>query len=70
MVLVLDSKTIMLKEFSYDGKGGQGIHFYVGRGPQPSSKGTVVANELGYFEPLRRYQKEDVTLGLPGIFTI
>lgn len=65
-VLVLDSKTLMLKEFSYDGLGGKGIHFYVGRGPQPSSKGTVVPNELGYLEPLRRYVKEDVQLQLPG----
>ena len=56
----------MLKEFYYDGKGGKGIHFYVGRGPQPSSKGTVVPNELGYMEPLRRYHKEDIKLQLPG----
>ena len=53
-VLVMDSKTIMLEKFYYDGKGGNGIHFYAGRGPQPSSKGSVVPNELGYFEPLRR----------------
>ena len=65
-VEVLDSKTIMLKEFYYDGKGGKGVHFTVGRGPQPSSKGTVVPNELGYLEPLRRYQKEDIKLQLPG----
>ena len=56
----------MLKEFYYDGKGGKGIHFYVGRGPQPSSKGTVVPNELGYMEPLRKYYKEDIKLQLPG----
>ena len=65
-VEVLDSKTLMLKEFYYDGKGGKGIHFYVGRGPQPSSKGTVVPNELGYMEPLRKYHKEDIKLQLPG----
>lgn len=58
----------MLEEFSYDGQAGKGIHFYVGRGPQPSSKGTVVPNELGYIEPLRRYFKEDVTLQLPGLY--
>ena len=56
----------MLKEFYYDGKSGKGIHFYVGRGPQPSSKGTVVPNELGYMEPLRKYYKEDIKLQLPG----
>ena len=60
----------MLSQFYYDGKGGNNIHFYVGRGPQPSSKGTVVPNELGYLEPLRRYQGEDVTLQLPGTTTI
>jgi len=69
-VEVLDSKTLMLKEFYYDGKGGKGIHFYVGRGPQPSSKGTVVPNELGYMEPLRKYHKEDIKLQLPGTTTI
>jgi len=69
-VEVLDSKTLMLKEFFYDGNGGKGVHFYIGRGPQPSSKGTVVPNELGYLEPLRRYHKEDIKLQLPGDTTI
>ena len=69
-VLVLDSKTLMINQFYYDGKAGNGVHFYVGRGPQPSSKGTVVPNELGYLEPLRRYHGEDVTLQLPGDTTI
>ena len=44
---VLDSKTLMLKEFYCNEKGGKGIHFYVSRGSQPSSKGTVVPNEEG-----------------------
>lgn len=69
-VLVLDSKTIMLEQFFYDGKAGKGVHFYVGRGPQPSSKGVVVPDELGYLEPLRSYHGEDVTLQLPGTTTI
>jgi hypothetical protein len=60
----------MLEKFFYDGKGGSGIHFYVGRGPQPSSKGTVVPDEMGYLEPLRRYFDEDVQLELPGDLTI
>ncbi len=74
LVLVLDSKTLMFEKFSYDGKGGKGVHFYVGKGPQPSSKGTIVPDELGYLEPMRRYSKEDVKLQLPGkppkIFTL
>ena len=61
-VLVLDSKTIMLEKFFYDGKGGNGVQFFVGRGPQPSSKGQVIPNELGYLEPLRRYHNEDIRL--------
>ena len=69
-VLVLDSKTIMLEKFYYDGKGGNGVHFYAGRGPQPSPKGSVVPNELGYFEPLRRYYNEDVKISLPGDTTV
>jgi len=36
-VVVMDSKTIKIPAFSYDGKGGE-VYFYAGEGPQPSSK--------------------------------
>ena len=56
--MVMDSKTIHLKEFSYDGLGGDGVYFWVGHGPQPSSKGIKVPDELGYLEPLSAYGRQ------------
>lgn len=68
-VVVMDSKTIKLEGFSYDGLGGD-VYFWVGIGPQPSSKGHQVPDELGYFSPLRKYDQEDVYLQLPGESTV
>ena len=33
----MDSKTIKLPAFTYDGQGGE-VFFFAGEGPQPSSK--------------------------------
>ncbi|KAK6622474.1 hypothetical protein RUM44_002285 [Polyplax serrata] len=66
---VVDSKTIRLTEFSYDGTASQ-AYFWVGVGPQPSSKGFKVPDEYGYLNPLRAYKEQDVTLELPGELTI
>ncbi|KAK6633087.1 hypothetical protein RUM43_012830 [Polyplax serrata] len=65
---VVDSKTIRLTEFSYDGTASQ-AYFWVGVGPQPSSKGFKVPDEYG-LNPLRAYKEQDVTLELPGELTI
>lgn len=43
---ILDSKTIKLNGFIYDGKA-KSAHFWVGVGPQPSSKGYQVPDEYG-----------------------
>ncbi len=40
-VVVLNSKVIKLQSFTYDGRGGE-VYFWVGVGPQPSSKGHKV----------------------------
>lgn len=45
-VIVMDSKSIKLMDFSYDGKADGLIHFWVGIGPQPSSKGHHVSLAL------------------------
>ncbi|XP_037091672.1 protein Skeletor, isoforms B/C-like [Pollicipes pollicipes] len=68
-IRIIDSKTIEVKDFSYDGTGGE-VYFWVGLGPQPSSKGVKVPDEYGYVNPLRRYDKEDVLVTLPGEMTI
>ena len=72
-VILLDSKTIFLKYFTYDGRGGDGVHFWVGNGPQPDRKGHIVPNERGYLEPLGRYDTlngKSVRLQLPGNLTV
>ena len=52
-VVVMDSKTVKIPAFTYDGLGGQ-VFFTAGEGPQPSSKGFVLPDELGYLAPLGR----------------
>ena len=36
-VVVMDSKTVKIPAFTYDGKGGE-VYFFAGEGPQPSSR--------------------------------
>lgn len=45
-VVILDAKTIKIPQFIYDGRGLD-AYFWVGVGPQPSSKGTKVPDENG-----------------------
>lgn len=45
-VEILDAKTIRIPEFTYDGKGKE-TYFWIGVGPQPSSKGNRVPDERG-----------------------
>lgn len=66
---ILDSKTIRIPEFHYDGLGAR-VHFWTGVGPQPGSKGHKIPDEMGYLDPLRRYEGETITLELPGDQTI
>ena len=62
-VIVMDSKTFKIPAFTYDGRGGE-VYFYAGEGPQPSSKGFIVPDELGYLAPLGKYEEQDVILQL------
>ncbi|XP_055376503.1 protein Skeletor, isoforms B/C [Condylostylus longicornis] len=66
---ILDSKTIRITDFNYDGNGKR-AHFWTGVGPQPSSKGNKIPNELGYLDPLGKYEKQTIILELPGETTI
>jgi len=68
-VVVMDSKTIKIPAFTYDGRGGE-VYFFAGEGPQPSSKGFIVPDELGYLATLGKYENQDVILQLPGAKTI
>ncbi|XP_017782124.1 PREDICTED: protein Skeletor, isoforms B/C [Nicrophorus vespilloides] len=66
---IVDSKTLRIPEFRFDGKS-KTAHFWVGVGPQPGSKGSRVPDEYGYLDPLREYKGETITLVLPGDVTI
>ncbi|XP_050530488.1 protein Skeletor, isoforms B/C [Daktulosphaira vitifoliae] len=66
---ILDSKTIRIPMFSYDG-GGKDTHFVIGNGPQPSSKGQKIPDELGYLDNLRSYSNETIVLELTGDKTV
>ncbi|CAB0008451.1 unnamed protein product [Nesidiocoris tenuis] len=68
-VQIIDAKTLVIPDFTYNG-AGKDTYFWVGVGPQPSTKGTKVPDEYGYLEPLRLYSKETITLELPGELTI
>ncbi|KAI5714431.1 hypothetical protein M8J76_016990 [Diaphorina citri] len=59
-VELIDAKTIIIPEFTYNG-AGKDTYFWVGVGPQPSSKG---------LDPLRIYSNETIQLELPGDLTI
>lgn len=43
---ILDSKTIKIPELYYDGTGKR-TYFWAGVGPQPSSKGVKIPDEMG-----------------------
>lgn len=43
---ILDSKTIKIPELYFDGNG-KNVHFWVGVGAQPSTKGQKIPDELG-----------------------
>lgn len=43
---ILDSKTIKIPELYYDGTGKK-VYFWAGVGPQPSSKGFKIPDEMG-----------------------
>lgn len=43
---ILDSKTIKIPELYYDGTGRR-TYFWVGVGPQPTSKGRKIPDEMG-----------------------
>ncbi|CAK1540880.1 unnamed protein product [Leptosia nina] len=64
-VYAVDSRTIFLKDFHYDGVG-PAAYFYVGTSKSPSAQGGVrLRDERGQSAPLRKYRGDGVTLSLP-----
>uniref|UniRef100_A0A1B6DSH2 DOMON domain-containing protein n=3 Tax=Clastoptera arizonana TaxID=38151 RepID=A0A1B6DSH2_9HEMI len=68
-IQIIDAKTIIIPNFTYNG-AGKDTYFWVGVGPQPSSKGKKVPDEYGFLEPLRLYSNANVKLKLPGELSI
>ncbi|KAJ8715832.1 hypothetical protein PYW07_010314 [Mythimna separata] len=66
-VFAVDSRTLYLQDFHYDGEG-PAAYFYVGTSGSPSSSAagaTRLRDERGGVGPLRRYAGEGLTLSLP-----
>jgi len=63
-VYAVDSRTIFIKNFHYDGQG-PGAYFYAGSSDRPSNDGYQVPNEKGSMEVLQRYTGQNLVLSLP-----
>lgn len=65
-VYAVDSRTLFIKNFNYDGIG-PAAYFYVGTTPQPSNPPNAwrVRDERGNPGVLRGYRNKDITLSLP-----
>ncbi|XP_044755456.1 protein Skeletor, isoforms B/C isoform X3 [Coccinella septempunctata] len=63
-VYAVDSRTLYIKDFTYDGQG-PAAYFYAGNTRTPGNSGFRLRDEKGSGEVIRRYRKEGVTLSLP-----
>ncbi|XP_026472245.1 protein Skeletor, isoforms B/C isoform X2 [Ctenocephalides felis] len=63
-VFAVDSRTIFIKGFNYDGEG-PAAYFYAGTSKAPGSNGFRLRDERGSTGVLRRYRDKDITLSLP-----
>lgn len=65
-VFAVDSRTLFIKNFNYDGIG-PAAYFYVGTSSQPSNPPNAwrVRDERGNPGVLRGYRNKDITLSLP-----
>jgi len=64
-VYAVDSRTLFIKGFTYDGQGPD-AYFYAGKVGRPSGSGFRIANEKGSSEKLGAYSNKDIVLTLPG----
>lgn len=64
-VFAVDSRTLFIKGFTYDGEG-PAAYFYVGNSRVPSNKGGFrIRDERGSNGVLKKYRNKDITLTLP-----
>jgi hypothetical protein len=67
-IVVVDAQTILVPDFTYDGKAPD-LHFWVGRGV-PGPSGFRVPDETGSDAPLVKADKKTMVLSLPGDLTV
>lgn len=64
-VFAVDSRTLFIKNFNYDGEG-PAAYFYVGNTKRIQNQGALrLRDERGNSGVLRRYRNKDITLSLP-----
>ncbi|XP_018007875.2 uncharacterized protein LOC108665610 [Hyalella azteca] len=68
-LVVVDAQTFLIPNFSYDGAAPD-ARFWVGRGDKPGSDGTVVPDENGSTNPLKRYEGKTIVITLPDHLTV
>lgn len=68
-LIVVDSKRMKIENLFYDGSSSS-AYFWVGTGPVPAPSGKKIPDDLGYLEPIGKYDGETITLNLPGEITI
>ncbi|XP_014365199.2 protein Skeletor, isoforms D/E isoform X1 [Papilio machaon] len=68
-LFAVDSRTLYLHDFHYDG-AGPAAYFFVGTSKAPSSSGVRLRDERGGSNPLRAYRGEGITLSLPDGHTL
>jgi hypothetical protein len=64
-VFAVDSRTLFIKGFTYDGEG-PAAYFYVGNTKAPNNQGAFrIRDERGSSGVLKKYRGKDITLTLP-----
>jgi hypothetical protein len=66
-VIIKNSRTILIKNFNYDGAGPD-AYFLVGKG-EPNAKGRKIPDENGSYDVLQGYENQDIELLLPADLT-
>ncbi|KAF2366389.1 DM13 domain [Trinorchestia longiramus] len=68
-LVVVDAQTFLIPNFSYDGAAPD-AHFWVGRGAKPGPDGSIVPDENGATQPLKRYDAKTIVITLPDHLTV
>jgi len=68
-IVVLDAKTFLIPNLTYDGQGPD-AHFWVGTGDKVTKDGTPIPDENGSDDPLGPYDGKTVKIKLPGNLTV